>query len=1837
MTIITGGVVITGFTQFTANYVPDAPTALTATWTTTATNTVSLKFTAPANAGSGSILSYSALSNPAGFTATIAANTNTFVIPGLSSSTYYVFNIYATNFAGNSPLSTASNVVYGTYSAPVFLSSYSVPPAPTLISAIVTSTNTTPTPSALVKFLPSASVIPETSYTVLANGTEAAVGTTLPTPSYSGNFNGSGSWISFSTNPDPIVGTVDFTIEMWVYPLATTNGSMLGNWTQDGAGDHGMKISYGRAVTGKFEFFYSSSGQSSPGVMVSANTYAANAWYHVAAVRIGSTVTLYVNGTSAVSGTYSNNMYEQNLWIGTENTGYNTTWFNGFISNLRIVRYLAVYTGNFTPPSGPLAITQPGGTNIRPLTVANTVTMLTLQNATSIVDNSSFTRSLTISAVTTSTNQPFDPFAYVTVSNLSPVTSYTFTAYASNLVGIGAISTASAAITTYATPGANMYIFPGTYSWVAPANVTSVSALVVGGGGAGQAKLNSNNPYTQVASGQSSFYNTAVLAANGGGVNAGGTVVAGTGFPGGAGGNTVVIFNDGEYGQGAGGGAGGYTAAGGAGKGVNSLGAGTASTGGGGGGGSNSYGASNYAAGGGGVGLFGLGENGTAGALNITTGVGTGGGGGSGGVAGGDHGPSGQVYSGAGGLFGGGGGSAWTGTQNQGVKGGGGGALSYINNLTVIPGNSYVVVVGVGGLTDSNPNSSGAGGAVRIVWPGQIRAFPSTAVVCYANSTASQFVPAAPTVTAISANSATTISVGYTAPTYTGGSAITSYTAISSDGLYSATTATSGSGLIIVGGLTPLTSYSFSVYATNSYGRGVSSNSLSTTTYVSGSSVLYTFPGTYSWVAPPNVTSVSAVVIGAGGPSRAFINPSPGTDSGGSYFIGVPYLVAGGGGSPDTGCTPHRHGYGGTTAGAYLSGGGAGGGQPGVGSCDSGSGSGAGGYTGVGGTASTPTTGGGGGAGTASTGGGGGGVGLFGLGENGSPGGCGIVSPKGGGGGSYGLSPGNVKTGGLFGGGAGGYTGGGGGALAYGNNITVTPGTTYSVVVGAPFGVAGSTACAVGGGGAVRILWPGQVRSFPSTNVNQGWDTDPATITGSYVPSTPTVTAISANSATSISIGYTAPTYTGGSAITSYTAVSSDGLYSATTATAGSGAIIIHTLTPLTSYSFSIYATNSYGNSAASNSLSATTYVASSSTIYTMPGSYTWVAPPNVTSVSALVVGGGGAGQVYLCGAYQSSGTGGQSSFYNNAVVAANGGGQNGGGGVVAGSGGAGGAGGGVANIGGCGVYGNGGGGGAGGYTAAGGVGAGGNAAGNGSASTGGGGGGGSNAYNNPNFPSGGGGVGLFGLGANGTGGVLNFSTGLGSAGGGGSGGLSGMDHGPSGQVYSGSGGLFGGGGGAAGYGSPRNTAVAGGGGGGLAYINNLTVVPGNSYAVVVGAGGTSVASPTSAGAGGAVRIIWPGQVRRFPSTNVSQGWGNDPSTIASTYVPPTLSIVTATAVSTSSINVSWVAPRSTIGVRTDVITAYTAVGVTCGRTFTVNTAGSYFVSISGLTSLTQYSFYVYATNQYGDSTASNIVSATTFAPPGEVIFSTAGSYSWVVPASITSVSVVAVGGGGTGRMKCAGQASGAASSFALTSPSTTYVSAGGGGGGSYGATGGAGGTVATGTGFPGGAGGGANGCQWGSGGGAGGYTAAGGVGGFGPGAGAASTGGGGGGGSGSGQGGGGVGLFGLGSNGAAGGGGGSGGGNGGSQTSGTGGAGGLYGGGTGASVIGGGAMAGGGAGALAYANNISVTPGTAYTVVVGAGGVTAGDPTSSGGRGAVRIIWPGATRQFPSTLTTTL
>ncbi len=208
--------------------------------------------------------------------------------------------------------------------------------------------------------------------------------------------------------------------------------------------------------------------------------------------------------------------------------------------------------------------------------------------------------------------------------------------------------------------------------------------------------------------------------------------------------------------------------------------------------------------------------------------------------------------------------------------------------------------------------------------------------------------------------------------------------------------------------------------------------------------------------------------------------------------------------------------------------------------------------------------------------------------------------------------------------------------------------------------------------------------------------------------------------------------------------------------------------------------------------------------LFSEPGTYTWTAPPGVTSVSVVAVGGGGGGAnngnwgggggglgwknnitvvpgtSYTLvvgrggGGYFDGGggtsTGGVSYFIDTSTVAGFGGsdGYNPASASYAGDGGGAGAAGGFGQNGG-----NGGaGGGAGGYSGAGG--SGGNQNTNGAAGSGGGGGGGAGEVSTTWPATGGGGTGVYGQGTSGTGGLASTGSGTATAGSGGSSGLSG-------------------------------------------------------------------------------------------------------------------------------------------------------------------------------------------------------------------------------------------------------------------------------------------------------------------------------------------------------------------------------------------------------------------------------------------------------------------------------
>jgi len=344
-------------------------------------------------------------------------------------------------------------------------------------------------------------------------------------------------------------------------------------------------------------------------------------------------------------------------------------------------------------------------------------------------------------------------------------------------------------------------------------------------------------------------------------------------------------------------------------------------------------------------------------------------------------------------------------------------------------------------------------------------------------------VPDAPTIGTATGGD-TSASVTFTAPSNTGGGAITGYTVISSPG---GITGTGTSSPVTVSGLTNGTAYTFTVLATNAYGTSAASAaSNSVTPAIVQGQQLYTTSGTsqqtYSWVAPAGVTSVSVVCVGGGGAG----NSSGGSGAGGglgwynniSVTPGSSYTVVVGGYGPtvggdgkqsyfvNAGLVSGSGGPGQGTGGSYVGQGGGNGGNGGT-SGTSSSGAGAGGYAGAGGNfksgqgSGNAGSGGGGGSGGVTVnnfvvGAGGGGVGMLGQGANGAAGVWGGQAAGGGGGGSGGTDGTSVNTN-VQTAGVGGEYGGGGGCCS---------------------GTDGGR----GAVGAVRIIWPGTTRYFPSTN-----------------------------------------------------------------------------------------------------------------------------------------------------------------------------------------------------------------------------------------------------------------------------------------------------------------------------------------------------------------------------------------------------------------------------------------------------------------------------------------------------------------------------------------------------------------------------------------------------------------------------------------------------------------------------------------------------------------------------------------------------------------------------------
>jgi hypothetical protein len=202
-------------------------------------------------------------------------------------------------------------------------------------------------------------------------------------------FNGTTQYLATPSTSALNFGTGDYTVEGWFY------------WTS--VPGNARPFIDGQ-TTGSFQFYWDGGTYLANRLTISNRSTnqlratlipAAHTWYHIAAVRNAGTVSLYVNGVSVGSAADSTNYATTAIYnIGGDVGNAGTWYFPGYISNLRVVKGVAVYTGAFTPPTQPLQKTQLAGTNIAAIT--NDYTSLLLSRyRTSYEDESNYKNIIT--------------------------------------------------------------------------------------------------------------------------------------------------------------------------------------------------------------------------------------------------------------------------------------------------------------------------------------------------------------------------------------------------------------------------------------------------------------------------------------------------------------------------------------------------------------------------------------------------------------------------------------------------------------------------------------------------------------------------------------------------------------------------------------------------------------------------------------------------------------------------------------------------------------------------------------------------------------------------------------------------------------------------------------------------------------------------------------------------------------------------------------------------------------------------------------------------------------------------------------------------------------------------------------------------------------------------------------------------------------------------------------------------------------------------------------------------------------------------------------------------
>jgi len=162
-------------------------------------------------------------------------------------------------------------------------------------------------------------------------------------------FDGTGDYLTMPSTTNLQFGTGDFTIECWAYFNVLSNSPMIWHKVTASSGwffEVGTNVLYfGHATASASQYYQLNTALTT------------STWYHLAVTRVGTTLSIFLNGTkysSTVSGAGVSADNSAPFIIGSYQPNSSSYDLNGYIDDLRITKGYARYTSNFSVPTAAL-------------------------------------------------------------------------------------------------------------------------------------------------------------------------------------------------------------------------------------------------------------------------------------------------------------------------------------------------------------------------------------------------------------------------------------------------------------------------------------------------------------------------------------------------------------------------------------------------------------------------------------------------------------------------------------------------------------------------------------------------------------------------------------------------------------------------------------------------------------------------------------------------------------------------------------------------------------------------------------------------------------------------------------------------------------------------------------------------------------------------------------------------------------------------------------------------------------------------------------------------------------------------------------------------------------------------------------------------------------------------------------------------------------------------------------------------------------------------------------------------------------------------------------------